>query len=73
MQLQIEPAGKILGRSVTFGPKSVENSSDLDNFFELMTPNAEIIGLSFSSHLFFVVGCTNIVTLGRKSFARKKD
>ena len=39
MQLQIEPAGKILGRSVTFGPKSVENSSDLDNFFELTTPN----------------------------------
>ena len=38
VQLQIEPAGKILGRSVTFGPKSVENSSDLDNFFELTTP-----------------------------------
>ena len=42
MQLQIEPAGKILGRSVTFGPKSVQNSSDLDNFFELTTPIRQV-------------------------------
>ena len=38
-QLQIEGAGKILGWSVTFGPKSVENRSELDNFFELTTPS----------------------------------
>ena len=38
VQLQIEAAGKILS-SVTFGPKSVENSSEHDNFFELTTPN----------------------------------
>ena len=39
VQLQIEAAGKILGWSVAFGPKSVEDSSELNNFFELTTPN----------------------------------
>ena len=37
MQLQIEAAGKILGLSVIFGPKSVENSSELNNSIELTT------------------------------------
>ena len=43
MQLQIEAAGKILGWSVTFGPKSVENSFELDNFFELTTPTEQLL------------------------------
>ena len=42
VQLQIEAAGKILGRSVTFGPKSVENRFELDNFFELTNPNEHV-------------------------------
>ena len=35
MQLQIEAAGKIFGRSSTFDTKSTENSSELETFFEL--------------------------------------
>ena len=37
--LQIEVKQKMLGRSVTFGPKSVEKSSQQKNFFELTTPD----------------------------------
>ena len=42
VQLQIEAAGKILVWSVTFGLKSVENSFELDSFFELTTPNTHL-------------------------------
>ena len=37
--LQIEVKRKMLGRSVTFGPKSVEKRFQQQNFFELTTPN----------------------------------
>ena len=36
--LQIEAKQKILGWSITFGAKSVEKRSGLENFFELTTP-----------------------------------
>ena len=36
--LQIEVKQKMLGRSVTFGPKSVEKRFQQQNFFELTTP-----------------------------------
>ena len=39
MLLQIEVKRKMLGRSVTFGPKSVEKRFQQQNFFELTTPN----------------------------------
>ena len=41
MLLQIEVKRKMLGRSVTFGPKSVEKRFQQQNFFELATPNAQ--------------------------------
>ena len=41
MLLQIEVKRKMLGRSVTFGPKSVEKRFQQQNFFELTTPNEE--------------------------------
>ena len=37
--LQIEVKPKMLGRSVTFGPKSVEKCFQQQNFFELTTPS----------------------------------
>ena len=39
--LQIEVKRKMLSRSVTFGPKSVEKRFQQQNFFELATPNAQ--------------------------------
>ena len=39
--LQIEVKQKMLGRSVTFGPKSVEKRFQQQNFFEL-TPLVDI-------------------------------
>ena len=39
--LQIEVKRKMLGRSVTFGPKSVEKHFQHQNFFELTTPNLD--------------------------------
>lgn len=41
VQLQMKAAGKILGL-IYLWTKSFENSSGLDNFFELMTPSAHI-------------------------------
>ena len=41
MLLQIEVKQKMLGRSVTFGPKSVEKRFQQQNFFELTTPNVK--------------------------------
>ena len=38
MLLQIEVKRKMLGRSVTFGPKSVEKRFQQQNFFELTIP-----------------------------------
>ena len=38
MLLQIKVKLKMCGRSVTFGPKSVEKHFQQQNFFELMTP-----------------------------------
>ena len=38
MLLQIEVKQKMLSRSVTFGPKSVEKRPQQGNFFELTTP-----------------------------------
>ena len=38
MLLQIEVKPKMLGRSVTFEPKSVEKRFQQQNFFELTTP-----------------------------------
>ena len=37
--LQIEVKQTMLGRSVTFGPKSVEKRFQQQSFFELTTPN----------------------------------
>ena len=42
MLLQIEVKRKMLGRSVTFGPKSVEKRFQQQNFFELTTPIAHL-------------------------------
>ena len=33
----------MLGRSVTFGPKSVEKRPQQGNFFELTTPNERVL------------------------------
>ena len=41
MLLQIEVKRKMLGRSVTFEPRSVEKHFQQQNFFELTTPNIE--------------------------------
>ena len=41
MLLQIEVKRKMLGRSVTFGPKSVEKRFQQQNFFELTTPTTD--------------------------------
>ena len=38
MQIQIWVKQKMLGRSVTFGPKSVDKRLKQENFFELTTP-----------------------------------
>ena len=40
----------MLGRSVTFGPKSVEKRPQQENFFELTTPNTEGFDGSISMH-----------------------
>ena len=42
VQLQIEVKQKMLGRSVTFGPKSVEKHFQQQNFFELTTPSQQV-------------------------------
>ena len=42
MLLQIEVKPKLLGRSVTFEPKSVEKRFQQQNFFELTNPNREV-------------------------------
>ena len=42
VQLQIKNKQKMLGRSVTFGPKSVEKRPQQENFFELTTPSTDI-------------------------------
>ena len=41
MLLQIEVKPKMLGRSVTFEPRSVEKHFQQQNFFELTTPNVK--------------------------------
>ena len=41
VQLQIEVKRKMLGRSFTFGPKSVEKRFQQKNFFELTTPSLD--------------------------------
>ena len=38
---QIEVKRKMLGRSVTFGPKSIEKCFQQQNFFALTTPNSQ--------------------------------
>ena len=43
MLLQIEVKRKMLGRSVTFEPRSVEKHFQQQNFFELTTPNVDLI------------------------------
>ena len=40
----------MLGRSVTFGPKSVEKRPQQENFFELTTPNEYDIPLLTVGH-----------------------
>ena len=40
--LQIKVKQKILGSSVTFGPKSVENRFQQQTFFEMTTPMAKL-------------------------------
>ncbi len=47
MLLQIEVKQKMLGRSVTFGPKSVEKRFQQQNFFELTTPSLEGVRKKF--------------------------
>ena len=48
----------MLGRSVTFGPKSVEKRPQQENFFELTTPNSYNKKLQFS---FFKIQLTNSI------------
>ena len=42
MLLQIEVKPKMLGRSVTFEPKSVEKHFQQQSFFELRTPSMQV-------------------------------
>ena len=44
--LQIEVKRKMLGRSVTFEPRSVEKHFQQQNFFELTTPIIQALQLS---------------------------
>ena len=46
MLLQIEVKRKMLGRSVTFEPRSVEKHFQQQNFFELTTPNRYMFACS---------------------------
>ena len=55
MLLQIEVKRKMLGRSVTFEPRSVEKHFQQQNFFELTTPNAHLnLLMTFSLNVDFL-------------------
>ena len=45
----------MLGRSVTFGPKSVEKRPQQENFFELTTPNVYPPDDNFNHALFCLI------------------
>ena len=51
--LQIEVKQKMLGRSVTFGPKSVEKHFQQQNFFELTTPIGHLKKIKLKKSILF--------------------
>ena len=60
MLLQIEVKRKMLGRSVTFEPRSVEKHFQQQNFFELTTPNAHLnLLMTFSLNVDFLASQTH--------------